>query len=166
MPWAIGAAQAALDAALAAVGGYLIYDRLHQMAPTPAQPGADGGAAREQVPAAPEAAADTSKTYPDLTDEQAKRHILAGDKTGGGHRYGTGKPGKSEFPESWSDEKLLGEISDVATDPAADRRVRPNGRTIVEGTRDGLRIRVVIENPRVGERSVTAYSTNLPRNPR
>jgi RHS repeat-associated protein len=55
VPWAIVTAKAALDAVLVAVGGYLIYDRLQQMATTPAQPGADGGAAREQVSAAPEA---------------------------------------------------------------------------------------------------------------
>jgi hypothetical protein len=117
--------------------------------------------------AAEAAGADTSKIYTDLTDDQAKRHILEGDETGGGHRYGIGKPGKSEFPASWSDEKILGEISDVATDPAADRRVDPkDGRTIVEGTRDGIRIRVIIENPRVGERIVTGYPTNLQRNPR
>ncbi len=109
---------------------------------------------------------DASRIYVDLTDDRAKRHILEGDAYGGGHRYGTGKPGKSEFPKSWSDEKILGEISDVATDPAADRYILPSGRTIVEGTRDGVRIRGVIENPRIGERIVTAYPINLPRNPR
>jgi len=27
-----------------------------------------------------------------------RTHILDGDETGGGHRHGTGKPGKTEFP--------------------------------------------------------------------
>jgi hypothetical protein len=32
-------------------------------------------------------------------------HVLEGDSTGGGHRHGTGKPGKTEFPAGWNDEK-------------------------------------------------------------
>jgi hypothetical protein len=74
---------------------------------------------------------------PDLTDAKGKKHILDGDKSGGGHRPGTGNPGKSEFPQGWSDERILGEISDVATDPSATRRPLPGGREIAEGTRDG-----------------------------
>ena len=35
-----------------------------------------------------------------VTPERAK-HILDGDSHGGGHRHGTGKPGKTEFPASW-----------------------------------------------------------------
>ncbi len=35
-----------------------------------------------------------------LSDER-KSHILDGDSSGGGHRYGTGKPGKSEFTEDY-----------------------------------------------------------------
>ena len=36
-------------------------------------------------------------------------HILDGDETGGGggHRHGVGKPGKTEFPASWDDEKII-----------------------------------------------------------
>jgi len=40
------------------------------------------------------------KNFVDLTDTRARKHILDGDLTGGGHRWGTGKPGKSEFPLS------------------------------------------------------------------
>jgi hypothetical protein len=37
----------------------------------------------------------------------AKIHILDGDRQGGGHRHGTGQPGKSEFPPDWSDDKII-----------------------------------------------------------
>ena len=104
--------------------------------------------------------------YVDLTDARGKRHILEGDATGGGHRFGTGQPGKSEFPSNWSDEKILHEISDIATDPSSTFRLGRGGRTIAEGTRDGVDIRVVIENPNRGERIVTGFPTNAPRNPR
>ncbi|MCI5189801.1 MAG: hypothetical protein D3905_08375, partial [Candidatus Electrothrix sp. AS4_5] len=107
-----------------------------------------------------------SNNFVDLTDARGRGHILGGDATGGGHRYGTGQPGKSEFPSTWSDEKILHEISDVATDPNAAFTASRGGRTIVEGTRDGVDIKVVIENPDRGERIVTGFPTSTPRNPR
>ena len=46
-------------------------------------------------------------------------HILDGDKTGGGggHRHGVGKPGKTEFPASWDDKKVMDNVVDVARRP-------------------------------------------------
>jgi len=96
----------------------------------------------------------------DLTDAKAKTHILDGDSTGGGHRPSTGISGKTEFPANWSDEKILHEISDVATDPAS--KVTQQGKTtIFQGTRDGVDIKVVSRDGRI----VTGYPTNLPKNP-
>ena len=98
--------------------------------------------------------------YVDLTGEEARTHILEGDEIGGGHRAGTGISGKSEFPAGWSDDKIMHEISDVATDPAS--KVTVQGRdTVVEGRRDGVDIRVIMRDGRI----VTGYPTNLPKNP-
>ena len=44
-------------------------------------------------------------------------HILDGDRWGGGHRHGTGRPGKTEFPAGWDDEKIIGHVLDVARAP-------------------------------------------------
>lgn len=101
---------------------------------------------------------------PSLLDPQGERHVLDGDgpTAGGGHRAGTGKSGKSEFPSTWSDDKINGEISDVATDPNSIRIPGHRGRTIVSGTRDGIDITVVIEG---NGRIVTGFPTNVPRNP-
>jgi EndoU nuclease-like protein len=103
----------------------------------------------------------------DLTTPAARRHILEGEARpngtfAGGHRPGTGFPGKSEFPSGWSDDRIIHEISDVATDPAS-TAVQQGSRTIVTGKRGGVTIRVVIDN-NTG-RIVTGYPTNLPRNP-
>ena len=47
------------------------------------------------------------------------RHILDGDRWGGGHRHGTGRPGKAEFPASWDDEQTIGHIMDLPDAPLA-----------------------------------------------
>jgi RHS repeat-associated protein len=101
---------------------------------------------------------------PSLVTPDRAKHILEGDETSGGHRAGTGKPGKSEFPANWSDEKILGEISDVATDPKSQRSPGRGGREVVRGTREGVDIEVITE-PNKGGRIVTGYPTNTPPNP-
>jgi hypothetical protein len=110
-----------------------------------------------------EGEADASEK-PSLLDPSGEKHVLDGDgpNSGGGHRPGTGKSGKSEFPPTWSDDKIKGEISDVATDPHSTRIPGHRGRTIVSGTRDGIDITVVIEG---NGRIVTGFPTNVPRNP-
>ncbi|MQA77062.1 MAG: hypothetical protein GEV10_01035 [Streptosporangiales bacterium] len=44
-------------------------------------------------------------------------HILDGDQYGGGHRHGTGIPGKSEFPATWSDQTAASFIRATARAP-------------------------------------------------
>ncbi|WP_306909829.1 EndoU domain-containing protein [Arthrobacter sp. B3I9] len=96
-----------------------------------------------------------------LANPDRTRHILEGDVTGGGHRW-PGGPGKSAFPRSWSDEKIMHEISDIATDMslphiqikgapgAAFTKKGEPARFKVEGERDGKRIRVILEPRGVG----------------
>ncbi|WP_413208461.1 EndoU domain-containing protein [Rhodospirillum sp. A1_3_36] len=57
------------------------------------------------------------------------------------HGPGTGVSGKTEFPSSWDEQRILHNISDVATDPAS-RRVSSTHGTQVYGVRDGVEIRV------------------------
>ena len=70
-------------------------------------------------------------------------HILDGDATGGGHRYGTGKPGKTEFPASWADDKVMDGILSVARSPDS-ASLQQNGRWKVEGIRDEVKLSVII----------------------
>ncbi|MEW5978412.1 MAG: RHS repeat-associated core domain-containing protein, partial [Acidobacteriota bacterium] len=104
-------------------------------------------------------------SFVDLATPQRRKHILEGDATGGGHRPGTGFPGKSEFPFGWSDDKIMHHISDVATDPLSKTRPGRGGRTIVTGNREGVEIEVILEAPSKGGGIVTAYPANRPRNP-
>lgn len=74
-------------------------------------------------------------------------HILNGDEENersGGHRAGTGRPGESEFPEDWSDEKIMDVIADIATDPNSRREPGIFGRTKVSGTRYGIDVDVIL----------------------
>jgi len=100
----------------------------------------------------------------DLYDPKGIKHILDGDATGGGHKFGTGIKGKSEFPQSWDDNKILGEIADVLTDPKSVWS-KPDARGYIttSGTRGGIDIKVVYDTK--NNRIVSGYPTNTPRNP-
>ena len=92
--------------------------------------------------------------------EDRRKHILDGNgRGGGGHGPGRMTPDKSTFPSDWSDEKTTEAIKDVANDPASVRTPADGGRTSVDGTRDGVDIRVIIG--RDGKAIVTAYPTNI-----
>jgi RHS repeat-associated protein len=111
----------------------------------------------------------------DLISPQKQGHILGGDATGGGHRPGAGKPGKSEFPQGWTDDDILNAIADVATDPNATwtqqegspgSRYTKKGLPVrwkVQGTRNGVDITVIVQPD--GKGIITGFPTNTPKNP-
>ena len=80
-----------------------------------------------------------------ITPERAT-HILDGDATGGGHRHGTGRPGKTEFPANWDDGKVIDTVLDVARRPdSAPGHQEWNDRWVARGTRDDVEIVAVIQ---------------------
>jgi hypothetical protein len=96
-----------------------------------------------------ETAASTDNAAPGeirLTDAQRRIHILDGDQTGGGHRQGTGRPAKTEFPAEWSDDRIVDAILAIARHPdQAPKHQNWNDRWRVSGQHDGVRIRAVVE---------------------
>jgi RHS repeat-associated protein len=112
-------------------------------------------------------AAESESGFVNLASKARTNHILNGEvrpngSFGGGHRFGTGFPNKSEFPAGWSDDEIMHNISDVATDPSLTWRAgNGSGDFFVNGTRDGVDIEVLIRNGEIW----TGYPTNLPRNP-
>jgi Bacterial EndoU nuclease len=109
----------------------------------------NGAADRRAVPSAWDAidikirpSLDSIRVTPERTT-----HILDGDETrGGGHRHGVGKPGKTEFPASWDDEKIISTALNVARGP--DRppvRQDWNDSWLCTGTRDGVDVSVVVQ---------------------
>jgi len=101
-----------------------------------------------------------------LLDQKAITHILDGDgPTSGGHRFGTGIPGKSEFPKSWSDQKIINVISDMAADPKVQwSKPDARGYATASATHEGVDVKVVYDTK--NGRVVTAYPTNTPKNPK
>jgi hypothetical protein len=97
---------------------------------------------------APGVAGHPTRPRPDtirLTDDR-ERHILDGDQQGGGHRHGTGRPGKTEFPATWDDSKIIRAVLDVACHPEElPDHQSWNGRWRVRGTHDRVEIVSILE---------------------
>ncbi len=94
---------------------------------------------------------------------QRRIHILHGDKTGGGHKFGAGKPCKSEFPQDWDENEILETVTMIAANDNADWRQEDNGYHVTEQTENNVKVRVVLGPNK--QRVITAYPTNVPRNP-
>ncbi|NUS43981.1 MAG: GNAT family N-acetyltransferase, partial [Mycobacteriaceae bacterium] len=78
-----------------------------------------------------------------------RRHILDGDGTGGGHRHGTGRPRKTEFPADWNDERIISAVAGIAgswENPTLVELRNSAGETSrvwhLGGVRDGVEIAV------------------------
>ena len=73
-------------------------------------------------------------------------HILDGEPDGGGgHRHGVGKPGKTEFPASWDDKKIIDTVVDVVRRPDSPPVLQNrNSRWICSGTRDGVEVTAIV----------------------
>jgi hypothetical protein len=86
------------------------------------------------------------------------------------HAPGSGVSGKTEFPSNWDEQRILHNISDVATDPNS-RRVTSSHGTQVYGVRDGVEIRVDLypdNHPRYAGQISTGFPVagpNVPVNP-
>jgi hypothetical protein len=107
------------------------------------------------------ATAEKSENDSFVVTPQRRIHILVGDVKGGGHKAGIGKPGKTEFPKEWSDDKIIDTAHTIANDPKVP--MRPSGKYWVKAKDvDGIKVRVVLDREK-GE-VVTSYPLNTPRN--
>jgi len=106
----------------------------------------------------------TSGPYkPPILTQDSIIHILYGDERGGGHKFGIGKPCKSEFPESWSDEKITETVKTIAANDNLNWQEENNGYFVTETMQDDIEIRVVLNDDKT--RIITAYPINVKRNP-
>jgi len=99
---------------------------------------------------------------PVTVSESRKVHILLGDKTGGGHQFGTGKPCKSEFPKEWSGDDIIANVESIASNDNLPWRKQKNGYYTAEEAIEGVKVRVVLNGRR--DDVITAYPVNTKRN--
>jgi EndoU nuclease-like protein len=100
----------------------------------------EGKSGWDAIEAEKRPALDSLRVTPDR-----ETHILDGDAYGGGHRHGTGRPGKTEFPASWSDEKILNSLLDVASRPdQPPEHQKRKDRWLAQGTREDVEIVAVV----------------------
>jgi filamentous hemagglutinin len=112
-----------------------------------------------------------NQKYVDILSPEAKQHILYGDSpTQGGHLY-PGNPGKTVFPQSWSADKVVHTVGDIATSPDTKWFAQTGtggtytnagkpARWVAWEEREGVRVRVVYEP--VSGKIVTAFPDNNP----
>ena len=115
-----------------------------------------------------------NQKYVDILSPEAKQHILYGDSpTQGGHLY-PGNPSKTVFPKSWSADKVVHAVGDIATSPdtqwfaqtgtgGAYTNAGNPARWVAWEERDNVRVRVVYE-PASGK-IVTAFPDSNPTPP-
>jgi hypothetical protein len=115
-------------------------DGVSSGAPDEADAGSDRGG-WDQVEATDRPPAEDIRVSPERAT-----HILDGEPDGGGgHRHGTGKPGKTEFPASWDDMKIMDNVLDVAQRPDCTPTLQHrNNRWICTGTRDDVEVSVIV----------------------
>lgn len=108
----------------------------------------------------------TSSPGRDLIDGYDQFHIIAGNKTGGGHKWPASTE-KTPFPMSWDTDQILDAVADVATNPASKwtwqtgatgsvtTRAGKPSRVAIDGESGGVKIRVIYEP--LKDRIVTGF---------
>lgn len=107
---------------------------------------------------------DEAMLAPYRVTERRRIHILYGDGTGGGHKAGAGKPGKTEFPPSWDEDKIITTITKIANDNHLPMRQSGKRYWLRMGEEENLQIRVVLDRER--REIVTGYPVNVSKNSR
>ncbi len=95
--------------------------------------------------------------------EQAEKHILYGNAKGGGHKFGVGKPCKSEFPKNWDDAKITSTVERIAANDNLNWKRGDNGYYVVDDMVENVKVRVVVSGDK--NTIITAYPLNGKRNP-
>lgn len=165
----LGALGAVFDGADLVDGGLYILEGDMQSAVDSAaaalfMAGAGPGAAKvtrkfEQILARGGEEADAVRSYVNLASDYRTRHILYGDsgKPGSYNHLFPGGDDKSVFPEGWTPDRIMHEVSDVVTDPGVtwnkNRMVGGVQRYEAIAERDGVLIKVVTD----GKDIITAY---------
>lgn len=114
-------------------------------------------------PEKPKAENKTEEKQAPVITGTRRTHILYGDRSGGGHLHGQGKPCKSEFPVDWNADKIITTVERAAANDNLPWKQQNNGYYVADIMADDLRMRIVLNDDK--SEVVTAYPLNMPRNP-
>ncbi|MGH8877447.1 MAG: EndoU domain-containing protein, partial [Stackebrandtia sp.] len=95
-------------------------------------------------------------------------HVAYGDPDNprkGGHLHGTGRPGKTEFPEGWEDEDVSEGLAAVADKPTS-TRLTDSGNWFAQGTHRGVEMTAVVRPDGSIEAGWPTGGAGVKRNPR
>jgi hypothetical protein len=84
------------------------------------------------------------------------------------HRYGAGKPDKTEFPVNWSDDKIIDNVNKIANSVNIPGGIGPYNAPYKIGTIDGIKVRVDFyppNHPKYAGKVSTAYPINVTPSP-
>lgn len=87
------------------------------------------------------------RTLAPLSEKKVK-HILHGDRKGGGHLHTATKKGKSHFPPWWAEKDVLEAIEDIQMRGLAKTDI--DGSLIFEGYSRGVLLRLRVRNGEIG----------------
>ncbi|MGH3646586.1 MAG: EndoU domain-containing protein [Micromonosporaceae bacterium] len=87
------------------------------------------------------------------------------DEDSGGHLQGTGRPGKTEFPAHWDEERIAHEVRSVADDPDMATELF-DGTWRVAGAREGVTVRVYVRGDGSIATAAPAPGPGIKQNPR
>jgi hypothetical protein len=130
----LASALAAVDAARVGAGG--------------ASGGSGPSPGTRTGPTAPAKAPDYPHDRPHEISWSDLIHVCHGDENNdlkGGHLAGTGRPGKTEFPTEWDDERVRAALTAVAAAPEKIKRLRHN-KFAATGVHRGVEVTVVVRS--------------------
>lgn len=95
-------------------------------------------------------------------------HVVNGDDNDigkGGHAFGTGRPGKTEFPEGWDDGHIGEALAAVATRPSKVKADEFEANFIAEGIHRGITVKAVVRPDGSIEAGWPVKGPGVKRNP-
>lgn len=97
-----------------------------------------------------------SPTVPDSLRRKILDGIQVNGKLAGGHRSGTGRPGATEFPADWSDDRIIREIEETIRRPDGPAEKHGDQFVFVR-TVDGVTVWVSVRTDQVPPQIWSAY---------
>jgi len=97
-------------------------------------------------------------------DSNVRRHILDWESWNSWwHRYWTWRSWKTEFPQNWSDDKIINTINGIISDSNSRKVIQWTNRIQIFWTKDWIDLKIIVDVSL--NKVVTWFPLNTPKNP-